>query len=63
MDGVGGIDTYATDGNIYGDKLYDNTGFPGNPLNSFFTNYMGGYFEPGLPAQPFGEFLGAAVSG
>lgn len=63
MDGVGGIDSYATDGNIYGDKLYDNTGFPGNPLNSFFTNYQGGYFEPGLPAQPFGEFLGMQVSG
>jgi hypothetical protein len=63
MDGVGGIDSYATDGNIYGDKLYDNTGIPGNPLNSFFTNYQGGYFEPGLPAQPFGEFLGLQVSG
>ena len=46
-----------------GDILYDNSGFPGNPLNSFFTNGQGGYFEPGLPVMPFGLFMGAAVSG
>jgi hypothetical protein len=43
--------------------LYDNSGEPGNPLNPFFTNGSGGYFEPGLPLRPFGEFQGVAVSG
>lgn len=43
--------------------LYDNSGFRGNPLNPFFTNSTGGYFEPGLPVKPFGEFLGVGVSG
>jgi hypothetical protein len=43
--------------------LYDNTGFPGNPLNSFFTNGLGGYFEPGLPVGTFGQGMGAVVSG
>jgi hypothetical protein len=48
---------------MMGDMLYDNSGLPGNPLNSFFTNGMGGYFEPGLPVVPFGNFMGAQVSG
>ena len=43
--------------------LYDNSGFLGNPLNSFFTNGQGGYFEPGLPVRPFGLFQGVVVSG
>jgi hypothetical protein len=62
-DGFDGIATYNTDSNMMGDLLYDNSGLPGNPLNSFFTNGLGGYFEPGLPVHPWGEFLGAAVSG
>ena len=63
VEGVGGIATFNTDENTMGMFLYDNTGFQGNPLNAFFTNGMGGYFEPGLPVRPFGEFQGAAVSG
>ena len=63
LEGVGGIATYNTDSNTMGLFLYDNSGEPGNPLNSFFTNGQGGYFEPGLPVRPFGEFQGAAVSG
>jgi hypothetical protein len=43
--------------------MYGNEGEVGNPLNSFFTNGQGGYFEPGVPVQPWGDFLGAAVSG
>jgi hypothetical protein len=43
--------------------LYDNTGLLGNPLNSFFTNGMGGYFEPGNALRPLGMFQGLAVSG
>ena len=62
-DGVGGIATYGTNSNMMGDMLYDNSGLPGNPLNSFFTNNMGGYWEPGLPVVPFGGFMGAQVSG
>jgi hypothetical protein len=62
-EGEGGIATYSTDLNTMGMFLYDNTGFVGNPLNSFFTNGQGGYFEPGLPVRPFGEFQGLAVSG
>jgi hypothetical protein len=62
VEGVGGIGTFATDSNTMGMFLYDNSGFPGNPLNQFFTNGMGGYFEPGLPLRPFGSFQGAAVS-
>jgi hypothetical protein len=63
VEGDGGIGTFNTDENTMGMFLYDNTGFPGNPLNSFFTNGQGGYFEPGLPVRPIGNFLGAAVSG
>jgi hypothetical protein len=63
IEGQGGIGTYNTDSNTMGMFLYDNSGEPGNPLNSFFTNGQGGYFEPGLPLRPFGMFQGAAVSG
>lgn len=63
FDGAAGYGTNITDQNMMGDLLYDNSGLPGNPLNPFFTNSMGGYWEPGLPAQPFGNFMGAAVSG
>ena len=63
LEGHGGIATYNTDSNTMGMFLYDNSGEGGNPLNSFFTNGMGGYFEPGLPLRPFGSFQGAAVSG
>ena len=48
---------------MMGDLLYDNSGFPGNPLNMFFTNHFGGYFEPGMPVRPWGNYLGVAVSG
>ncbi len=63
VEGSGGIGTFNTDSNTSGMFLYDNSGEPGNPLNSFFTNGMGGYFEPGLPVRPFGGFQGAVVSG
>ena len=63
IEGQGGIATYNTDSNTMGMFLYDNSGEPGNPLNPFFTNGRGGYFEPGLPLRPFGLFQGAAVSG
>lgn len=63
LEGLGGIGTYNTDTNTMGTFIYDNSGFPGNPLNSFFTNGQGGYFEPGLPLRPFGIFQGVAVSG
>ena len=63
VEGQGGIGTYNTDSNTMGMFLYDNSGEPGNPLNQFFTNGMGGYFEPGLPLRPFGLFQGAVVSG
>ncbi len=62
-EGVGGVATYNTDTNEMGTFLYDNTGEVGNPLNPFFTNGTGGYFEPGLPVRAFGESQGAAVSG
>ena len=62
-EGVGGIATYATDNNMTGVLLYDNSGEPGNPLNGFFTNGQGGYLEPGLPLRPFGQFQGVGVSG
>ncbi len=62
-EGLPGIGTYNTDSNLMGIFLYDNSGFRGNPLNPFFTNSTGGYFEPGLPVKPFGEFLGVGVSG
>jgi hypothetical protein len=63
VEGGGGIGTYNTDSNTMGMFLYDNSGEPGNPLNPFFTNGQGGYFEPGLPVRPFGLFQGAVVSG
>ena len=62
-EGVGGIATVNTDNNMMGMFIYDNSGEPGNPLNMFFTNGMGGYWEPGLPLRTFGEFQGAAVAG
>jgi hypothetical protein len=63
LDGWGGLGTYNSDSNSMGNLLYDNSGFVGNPLNMFFTDHMGGYYEPGLPVQPWGNYLGAAVSG
>ena len=63
VEGFGGIATYSTNSNTQGMFLYDNSGEVGNQLNTFFTNGMGGYFEPGLPLRPFGSFQGAAVSG
>jgi hypothetical protein len=63
VEGIGGMGTFNTDNNLMGVQLYDNSGFVGNPLNSFFTNGQGGYFEPGLPVQPWGQFLAAGVSG
>jgi fibronectin-binding autotransporter adhesin len=62
-DGAYGIAAYNNAANIYGDMLYDNSGLPGNPMNAFFTNGQGGYYEPGLPVRPFGEFMGVKVSG
>jgi hypothetical protein len=64
VEGVGGIGTYNTDNNTMGMFLYDNSGEPGNPLNSFFAcPTSSGYCEPGLPVRPFGMFQGAVVSG
>jgi hypothetical protein len=64
VEGLGGVATFNTDANMFGDMLYDNSGLPGNPLNSFFSCAVSsGYCEPGLPVKPFGLFLGAAVSG
>jgi hypothetical protein len=63
VEGVGGVATFNTDNNLIGVQMYDNSGFVGNPLNSFFTNGQGGYFEPGLPIAPWGEFMAAGVSG
>jgi hypothetical protein len=63
IEGIGGIATFNTDSNLMGVLMYGNEGEVGNPLNSFFTNGQGGYFEPGVPVQPWGDFLGAAVSG
>jgi hypothetical protein len=62
VEGTAGIMTFGTDQNEMGTFLYGNEGEPGNPLNQFFTNGSGSYFEPGLPVRPFGEFQGAAVS-
>jgi hypothetical protein len=62
-DGGWGISVFNNSANLYGDELYDNSGLPGNPLNAFFTNGLGGYYEPGLQVRPFGEFIGAQVSG
>jgi hypothetical protein len=63
LEGVGGLGTYNSDNNMAGAQLYGNEGLPGNPLNPFFTNSMGGYWEPGLPVVPFGNFVGVQVSG
>ena len=63
LEGTPGIGTYNTDTNTMGLFLYGNEGFPGNPLNSFYTNGQGGYFEPGDPVRPFGTFQGLAISG
>jgi hypothetical protein len=65
VEGVGGVATYNTDSNEMGTFIYDNSGFPGNPMNGFFTNGLGGtgYFEPGLPVKSFGEFQGVGVGG
>jgi hypothetical protein len=63
VDAWGGIATYGSDSNMIGSMMYDNSGIPGNPLNPFFTNNYGGYYEPGLPVHPWGHFLGAGVSG
>jgi hypothetical protein len=63
VDGAYGIANFNSDSNMMGDLLYDNSGFVGNPLNSFFTNGQGGYFEPGLPVHPFGIVTGVTVSG
>jgi hypothetical protein len=57
------VASYNSDSNMMGDLLYDNSGLPGNPLNVFFKNNFGGYFEPGLPIVPFGIFMGVRVSG
>ena len=62
-EGAGGIATVITDNNMMGMFVYDNSGEPGNPLNLFFSDGMGGYWEAGLPLRPFGEFQGAAVAG
>jgi hypothetical protein len=62
IEGQGGIGTTGTDQNTLGTFLYDNTGFVGNPLNMFFTNGSGGYFEPGLPVRPFNQIQPPAVS-
>ena len=63
LEGLPGLGTYNTDSNLFGAFLYDNSGVSGNPLNPFFTNSQGGYFEPGLPVKPFGLNVAAAVSG
>jgi hypothetical protein len=61
-EGSGGIADYTNDNNMMGMFLYDNSGEPGNALNKFFTNGTG-YFEPGLPLRPAGQFEALAVSG
>lgn len=63
LEGLHGIATFNTDSNMTGLFLYGNEGFPGNPLNVFYTNGQGGYFEPGDAVRPFGEFQGESVSG
>ena len=44
-----GIGSFNTDSNMMGDLIDDIQVWPGNPLNMFFTNHFGGYYEPGLP--------------
>jgi hypothetical protein len=65
VEGVGGVATYNTDTNLTGILIYDNSMEPGNPLNSFQSSCptSSGYCEPGMPVLPFGQFLGAQVSG
>ena len=63
VEGSGGIGTFNTDSNTMGMFLYDNSGEPGNPLNSVLYQRDGGLFQPGLPLRPFGQFQGAVVSG
>ena len=65
-EGQAGIATFATDNNMMGDTLYDNSGEPGNPLFSVFGNPANSntsYFEPGLPVKTWGQDMGARVSG
>jgi hypothetical protein len=62
-DGQAGIASVRTDQNWVGELMYDNSGIGGNPLNPYFTNGNGGYYEPGMPVLPWGQELGAAVSG
>ena len=59
----GAIGTWFTDYDTVGGFLYDNSGQPGNPLNSIFTNGNGGVYDPGLPVTPFGEVYGVQISG
>ena len=63
VEGTGGVGTYNTDNNTMGMFLYDSSGKPGGPLNQFFGNGMGGYWEPGLPVRPFGQWQALGVSG
>jgi hypothetical protein len=63
-EGLTGVATYATDSNLFGLVLYDNSGEPSNPLASYYAApATGTYFEPGNVMTPFGQFYGAAVSG
>jgi hypothetical protein len=65
-EGQAGYATFATDNNMIGDTLYDNSGEPGNPLFSVFANPANSntsYFEPGLPVKTWGQDMGARVSG
>ena len=62
-DGVGGFATYNTDSNMMGDLLYDNRGFPGNPLNAFLRTIWAAIGSRETPVAPFGGFMGAKVSG
>ena len=64
--GAAGIASMISDANTVGAFLYDNSGEPGNPLNSVFANPANSntsYFEPGLPVQSWGQSIGARVSG
>ena len=65
-EGQAGYASVATQNNMMGDTLYDNSGEPGNPLFSVFANRAAGstsYFEPGLPVKTWGQDMGARVSG
>ncbi len=65
-EGQGGYETFGNDSNMFGEMLFDNSGEPGNPLNSYFGNPDGGpnaYFEPGLPVKFGNMALGVRVSG